>query len=625
MAAESIAMSVRPLLHFSHRPIGKTTHKKGMSYQHVNYITRDEACSKTLAQNMPADRDGARPYFEHEANKEGVPANARVADTLILALPIELTKEQRHEAVAGFMEKIGEGRIAWLAAFHDKGKDEHNPHCHIIFRDADIETGRKVVGTTTSAKDVREAEEHGWRVPPRMTTKDLRVAWCEHLNAEMERHGLDARFDQRRLKEQGIDREPEIHVGPKAMSMAAKGRDFDSQDRKRGNHANIYSLLDAGSRAEHNNRIIEANRQRALEKANGHAPGARRPLGREGLEKDQLREHQSADRKATYLEQKRDRAALREAHDAQKLEHQRWGRAHYAAARGRAFQEVKTQYADRWKTVRKTKDRTKREEAAQSLKIEQKAAYAKAAKLQIEAVRPAKDDVWQKLKAAQERERTTLQRRHAEEIAAVSRQHIAERIAMQERWHHQNLTARSGKLSAKLEARQDMASVQRTAVAIIKLRAAAQNRYGENRPILNATPSLMVAKHFTERGKAEQANRDTIRYQLNSERQLNQIRGAAPAERRHTPGRIAERRANNRMQIQAQRQAHQQSDPQAAIRQALASGRLLSADERANASPEFKAAIASKGRLDRTRREDAFLRFVNKGSDKGRSGGRSGR
>src|ERR1700733_2887992 len=306
-AAESLAMSVRSLPHFSHKPIGKTTHKKGMSYSHVNYITRDEACSKTLSQNMPADRDGARPYFEREANKEGVPANARVADTLILALPIERSKEQRHEAVAGFMEKIGEGRIAWLAAFHDKGKDEHNPHCHIIFRDADVETGRKVVGTTTSAKDVREAEEHGWRVPPRMTTKELRVAWCEHLNAEMERHGLDARFDPRRLKEQGIDREPQIHVGPKAMSMAEKSRNFDSQDRKRGDHANVYSLLDAGSRAEHNKRIIEGNRQRARQKANGHEPNVHRSTGREALEKRQLRERQFTDRKATYQEQKHDR------------------------------------------------------------------------------------------------------------------------------------------------------------------------------------------------------------------------------------------------------------------------------------------------------------------------------
>ena len=166
--------------------------------------------------------------------------------------------------------------------------------------------------------------------------------------------------------------------------------------------------------------------------------------------------------------------------------------------------------------------------------------------------------------------------------------------------------------------------MQRTAVAIIKLRAAAQNRYGDNRPILNAMPSLTVAGHFTERGRAEQANRDAIRYELNALRQLNQIRAAAPAARRHAPGRIAERRVSNRMQIQAQHQARQQSDPQTAIRQAIASGRSLSSEERANASPELRGAITSHDKRDRSRREDAFLRFVQH-SDKGRNGGRSGR
>lgn len=52
------------------------------------------------------------------ANKEGVAANARIADTLIIALPIELTAEQRHDAIERFVDKIGKGRIARLAAFH---------------------------------------------------------------------------------------------------------------------------------------------------------------------------------------------------------------------------------------------------------------------------------------------------------------------------------------------------------------------------------------------------------------------------------------------------------------------------------------------------------------------------
>jgi hypothetical protein len=127
--------------------------------------------------------------------------------------------------------------------------------------DVAIETGKKVVGTTTSAKDVKEAEEHGWRVPPRMTTKDLRVAWCDHLNAEMERHGYEARFDQRRLKEQGIDRQPQIHVGPKASAIAEKGKTFESQDRRHGHHANVYSLIDTASRAEHNQNIVARDQQ----------------------------------------------------------------------------------------------------------------------------------------------------------------------------------------------------------------------------------------------------------------------------------------------------------------------------------------------------------------------------
>ena len=618
-------MSVRPLPHFSHKPIGKTTHKKGMSYQHVNYIMREEACSKTLAQNMPADRDGARPFFEREAYKEGVPANARIADTLIIALPIEMTKEQRHEAITGFMDKIGHGRIAWLAAFHDKGKDEHNPHCHLIFRDADIETGRKVVGTTTSAKDVREAEEHGWRVPPRMTTKDLRVAWCEHLNAEMERHGLEARFDQRTLKAQGIDREPQIHVGPKAMSMAEKNRSFESRDRQRGGHANVYSLLDAGSRAEHNARIIQDNRERAARKQNEHTSTPRWPPGPEGLEKRRQRERQTADRKTMYAEQKRDRVALREAHDAQKLEHQRWGRAHYAAARERAFQEVKAQNADRWKGIRKIKDAAEREEAAQALKRESKAAYAQAAKWEIDAARPEKDEAWQKLKLAQEQERKDLERRHAEEIAAMGRQQTVERHALYERWQHHHLTVRAAGASAKLEAKQDMVSVQRTAVAIIKLRAA-QNGHNDNAAVRDATPALAVATQLAERGKTEQASRESIRAALTAQRQLNQIRAAAPAPRRRAAGQVAERRAANRAEILAQRQARQQSDQHSAIRQALSSGRPLTPAELANAAPEIKATM--KDKRDRSRREDAFLRFVSKQrSSKGRNGngGRSGR
>ena len=526
-------MSVRSLPHFTHSAIGKTTHKRGFAYDHVNYITREDACSKILAGNMPASReDGARAYFEREAYKDGIAANARIADTFVIALPIELSKGQRHEAVASFMDKIGKGRIAWLAAFHDMDEDEHNPHCHLILRDADVETGRKVLGTTTSAKDVREAEEHGWKVPPRMTSKDLRVAWCDHLNGEMERHGHEARFDARTLKEQGIDREPQIHVGPQASAMAEKGKRFESQDRARGDHANVYTLLDVGSRSEHNERIKERNRDRAAGKIDKVATAT----GHEGVEKRALRERQSGERKALYAAQARDRAALRAAHDEQKLAHERAFRKQYAAGRQKAFKEMKVQFAADWKAVWKTRDEQQRSKAKANLKERQKAAYAGARTQQVELVKPVKDAAWKSLKASQEKERQDLKKRHLEETAALSRQHAAERNAVHEYWQQQHRQNQAARLSARQQNGPGMAATQAAAVVMAKQHAVQQ------RP--DAKMGLQSPEHpvwqFRERARAAANSRTAIRYELDKMRSLNIARAGPRAQQRmaraHTVG-----------------------------------------------------------------------------------------
>ena len=70
-------MSVRPLPHFSHKPIGKTTHKKGMTYSHVNYITRDEACSKILAQNIPMRLEGGDDHIRQGLEPKSKPSEDR--------------------------------------------------------------------------------------------------------------------------------------------------------------------------------------------------------------------------------------------------------------------------------------------------------------------------------------------------------------------------------------------------------------------------------------------------------------------------------------------------------------------------------------------------------------------
>jgi hypothetical protein len=173
-------MIVKPLLSLQQSSIGKTTHAPNAATCHMSHIRR--GATKFQAELMPDGRPMTCGYFDKAADRPGVPINARICDRLMIALPREMTREQRWETVAAFMHQLGQERIAWCAAHHDSGHHAANPHVSIVFRDADVLTGKKVMGTTTSFADVRKAEDNGWKVPPRTTTRDIRALWCAMLN-----------------------------------------------------------------------------------------------------------------------------------------------------------------------------------------------------------------------------------------------------------------------------------------------------------------------------------------------------------------------------------------------------------------------------------------------------------
>ncbi|MGO8842831.1 MAG: MobA/MobL family protein [Methyloceanibacter sp.] len=469
-------MVTKSLPTFKHTSIGAKTHKARTATAHVSYIMRSEAMTQFQAENMPDGGRGTRVFFDKLWEKAGMPDNARIADKLMIALPVELNQEQRYELVRSFMRKLGHGRIAWCAAHHDAGQDAHNPHAHIIFKDADIDTGRKVVGTTTSSRDVREAKEHGWKVPPRTTTADMRTMWCGYLNDFMARAGIDVRYDARTLKEQGIERDPQIHIGPKAQALDEKGYRFDSQDYLRGGRSIPYTMLDQDSRAAHNSHIIEANKHKEQDKAAGvirHGAQSPQPntAAREDQEKRVLREAHAQARRDMYKEQQRDRDALRQSQDPAKLDHQKWAKKLYAAARNTAYQNVKEQYAGKWKDVRAIKNLDERQKAATALKLEQKKSYAEKTARQINRCRPEKNAVWTAMYATQEKERLDLRTAHRQETSAMARQHIAERLGVHEKWRALGLGRQANRIDARLAAKQGMAAQQKAALDTIKLHA----------------------------------------------------------------------------------------------------------------------------------------------------------
>ncbi len=616
-------MVTKSLPAFMHKSIGAKTHKAGAASKHMSYIMREDAMTMFQAANMPDGR-GTRTFFDKLWEKAGSPENARIADQFIIALPLELDAGQRHEAVQSFMQSLGKGRIAWCAAHHDKDKDSHNPHVHILFKDADIDTGRKVIGTTTNSRDVREAEEHGWRVPPRTTTRQMRDAWCNHLNRCMEREGIEVRYDARTLKERGIDRDPGIHIGPKAQALYEKGHDFKSRDLTRheqmGSQTIPYSRLDDGSRIEHNRKIMEANRSRDAVNDGRDVSGAAHKPG-EGTEKQTLRETQAQARRDLYREQQRDRDALRAAQDKARLEHEKWAKQLYAKARETAYRSVKERYAEKWETTRAIEDLKERGKAAAALKLEQKKSYERESTIEVDKCRPAKDEAWKAMRTAQDKERLDLRNLHRQETAALARQHIAERSGVHEKWRARSLEAQAGRIDARLTMRQGMAAQQRAALDTVKLHARGQRGNANGQDAASANPRE-AARGYFESARAEQAKHEAIRDKLLETRRQNLERAGlspdsslGPSSQRElagssmthggATGKGSSPRETLAPGIQAARESRggriqdraRDVDPQIQIRQAVASGRPLTDSDRANASPEIREQISRDERV----------------------------
>jgi hypothetical protein len=195
-----------------------------------------------LPEGVAATRSAVQAWLRRAERSDRV--NARVADKLIVALPRELDQDARRELVRDFCESLTGGRIAYLGVIREEGEDAENPHAHLLLRDRDLVTGKRVLLTT----------ERG-------STERLRAAWESAANRALERAGVAARIDRRSLAAQGIEREPTRHIGPHIAAMERKGMDLERLRAARA--VNDY------------NRQVEALRkaERELSEALGAAEG----------------------------------------------------------------------------------------------------------------------------------------------------------------------------------------------------------------------------------------------------------------------------------------------------------------------------------------------------------------
>lgn len=289
--------------------VGRTTHAAGTAGAHLLYIAREGAKPTLIAHDIPTEPQNARTWMDRQ--EAGDRKNARVADRIRLAIPRELTREQRFALVRDFCERVTGNRVPWFAAIHQDGDDEHNPHAHILVRDRDCETGKRVLKWSDSARDRKAAGL------PENAVDMIRALWEERANEALERAGHGIRIDRRSLEDQGVDRHPTIHIGPNAARIEEFVHRPESKVKvdRRGRRDRVidYPMIDAGrTRKDRHAEIVDLNLERDA-RSPDFLIRARAQLLREQILLDRnLERRLVTDARRRTLEERRIRGRIRE-------------------------------------------------------------------------------------------------------------------------------------------------------------------------------------------------------------------------------------------------------------------------------------------------------------------------
>ncbi len=151
--------------------------------------------------------------------------NSRVAREVILALPHELPAPAREiltrDMALWLVERY---RVAVDGALHSPVPgDEHDPrnhHAHLLFTTREVT--KDGLGPKTRVLDDKEKGPHEIEM--------IRLVWETLANDALQKAGFeDVRIDRRTLEDQGIDRIPQIHIGPEGKA-ADKGREDEKTE-----------------------------------------------------------------------------------------------------------------------------------------------------------------------------------------------------------------------------------------------------------------------------------------------------------------------------------------------------------------------------------------------------------
>jgi ATP-dependent exoDNAse (exonuclease V) alpha subunit len=196
--------------------------------------------------------------------------NARVAREYLVALPEELTPEQRVGLVRGFAQELSDRyRFAVDATIHAPrdfpGSDPRNFHAHLLA------TTREVSIEGLAAKTALELNDSQRRMlglgPAVDELIHVRARWATVTNEALKQAHIDARIDHRTLEAQGLQREPQLWIPRIAYEMERRGFRSVVAERIRAEH---HARVEARQHSE------SGHREAGLAQARNREPAPNR-------------------------------------------------------------------------------------------------------------------------------------------------------------------------------------------------------------------------------------------------------------------------------------------------------------------------------------------------------------
>jgi hypothetical protein len=166
-------------------------------------------------------------------------ANARVAREYLVALPPELSPQQRTDLVKGFSRELVERyRFAVDVAIHAPrdypGSDPRNFHAHLLATTREVALEGLGAKTTLEWRDARRRESG--LGPAVGELFHVRERWAAAANHALEDAHVPVRIDHRTLAAQGIDREPGLSIPRAAYEIERHGNRSFVAERLRAEH-----------------------------------------------------------------------------------------------------------------------------------------------------------------------------------------------------------------------------------------------------------------------------------------------------------------------------------------------------------------------------------------------------